>query len=69
MGDSVPEVVAQLHYHIVFSTKYRKPALRGTIGEQVRELIREICKGLEIDILISMSAMSEGNAARSERVR
>ena len=31
--------VYQLHYHFVFSTKYRKPALRGTIGEQVRGLI------------------------------
>jgi putative transposase len=43
--------VYQLHYHFVFSTKYRKPALRGTIGEKVRELIREICKSLEVDIL------------------
>jgi hypothetical protein len=34
--------VYQLHYHFVFSTKYRKPALRGTVGEKVRELIREL---------------------------
>ena len=40
-----------LHYHFVFSTKYRKPALRGSVGTTVRDLIREVCKGLEIEIL------------------
>jgi REP element-mobilizing transposase RayT len=30
--------VYQLHYHFVFSTKYRKPALKGSIGEKVRDL-------------------------------
>jgi len=40
-----------VHYHFVFSTKYRKPALVGSIGVTVRDLIREICKSLEVDIL------------------
>ena len=41
----------QLHYHFVFITKYRKPALRGEIGKRVRELIREICRSNDIEIL------------------
>lgn len=43
--------VYQLHYHFVFSTKYRKPVLRGDIAIEVRDLIREICRANEIDIL------------------
>ena len=40
-----------LHYHFVFITKYRKPVLRGDIGNQVRDLIREICRTHDIEIL------------------
>jgi putative transposase len=40
-----------LHYHFVFITKYRKPVLRGDIGTEVRDLIREVCRTLEIEIL------------------
>jgi putative transposase len=43
--------VYRLHYHFVFITKYRKPALRGVVGERVRELIREICRGMDIEIV------------------
>jgi putative transposase len=43
--------VFQLHYHFVFITKYRKPVLRGDIAVKVRDLIREICRANEIDIL------------------
>src|SRR5258708_32312935 len=43
--------VYQLHYHFVFSTKYRKPVLRGDIAIEVRDLIRQICRAHEIDIL------------------
>jgi len=43
--------VYQLHYHFVFSTKYRKPALKGDVGLKVRDLIREVCRSLEVDIL------------------
>lgn len=43
--------VYQLHYHFVFSPKYRKPVLRGEVGLRVRELIREICKTLDVEIL------------------
>src|SRR2546422_10770569 len=33
--------VYSLHYHFVFTTKYRKPVLVGEIGHSVRDLIRE----------------------------
>ena len=35
----------------MFIPKYRKPVLRGDVGERLRELIREICKSLDIEIL------------------
>ncbi len=44
-------VVYRLRYHFVFITKYRKPALRGEIGKEVRDLTREICRSLDIEIV------------------
>ena len=41
----------QLPYHFVFSTKYRKPVRRGDIAIEVRDLIREICRANDIEIL------------------
>ena len=43
--------VYEIHYHFVFITKYRKPALRGEIGLEVRRLVREICRSLDVEIL------------------
>lgn len=43
--------VYALHYHFVFITKYRKPVLRGEIGTDVRDMIREICRTLDVEIL------------------
>jgi len=43
--------VYQLHYHFVFIPKYRKPVLRGEVGLRLRELIREICRTHDIEIL------------------
>jgi len=40
-----------IKYHLVWITKYRKPILTGEIANRVRELIREICKGKEIEII------------------
>jgi putative transposase len=40
-----------LKYHIVWITKYRKKVLKGEVGVKLRELIREICKGNDIEIL------------------
>ena len=43
--------VYDIKYHIVWITKYRKPVLRGEIAERLRDLIREICKARDIEIL------------------
>ena len=43
--------VYSLHYPFVFTTKYCKPVLVGEIGFSVRDLIREICRSEDIDIL------------------
>ncbi|MGD0238240.1 MAG: IS200/IS605 family transposase [Syntrophorhabdales bacterium] len=43
--------VYDIKYHLVWSTKYRKKVLYGQIAERLRELIREICKSNEIDII------------------
>ena len=38
-------------YHIVWITKYRKKVLGGEVGKRVRELVREICKRHDVEIL------------------
>jgi REP-associated tyrosine transposase len=43
--------VYSLHYHFVFITKYRKPVLRGDVATDVRDLVREICRSNDIEIL------------------
>ena len=43
--------VYRLHYHFVFIPKYRKPVLRGDVGRRLRDLIRQVCQGHEIDIV------------------
>ena len=40
-----------MHYHFIFIPKYRKPELRGDVALRVRELIREICRTHNIEIL------------------
>ena len=40
-----------LKYHIVWITKYRKKVLQGLIAERTRELIREICKTNDVEII------------------
>ena len=43
--------VYQCHYHFVFIPKYRKPILRGQVALAVRDLVREVCKAYDIEIL------------------
>ncbi len=40
-----------IKYHIVWITKYRKPVLVGELAKRVRELIRQICKGMDVEII------------------
>ena len=40
-----------IKYHIVWITKYRKPIITGKIAERTRELLRQICKTNEVEVL------------------
>jgi REP element-mobilizing transposase RayT len=40
-----------LKYHFVWITKYRKPVLIKEVAVRVRELIGEICKSVDIEIV------------------
>ena len=40
-----------IKYHFVWVTKYRKPILTGEVGVRLRDLVREICRTHEIEIL------------------
>ena len=43
--------VYDLKYHIVWITKYRKPILQGEIAKRARDLLREICKAKDVEII------------------
>ena len=43
--------VYDLKYHLVWITKYRKPVMRGDIAVRVRDLIREISRSMDVEIL------------------
>jgi putative transposase len=43
--------VYDLKYHIVWITKYRKPVMSGDIAVRVRDLIREISRSLDVEII------------------
>ena len=37
--------------HIIFLPKYRKKILTGYLGEKIRDLIRQICSEIEVEII------------------
>ena len=43
--------VYDIKYHLVWITKYRKPVLEGEIAKRARELIREICRSCDVEII------------------
>ena len=43
--------VYDIKFHLVWITKYRKPVLFGDVAIRLRELIREICKTMDIEII------------------
>ncbi len=47
----IPRLYYDLKVHIVWITKYRKKVLKGDVSHRVRELIREICKANEVEII------------------
>jgi putative transposase len=56
-GDSMENYKKTSHstydikYHLVWITKYRKAVITGQIAERTRELIRQVCKENEVEIL------------------
>lgn len=42
---------ADIKYHLVWITKYRKPVITGQIALRTRELIRIVCQSNEVEIL------------------
>ena len=43
--------VYDIKYHLVWITKYLKPVLQGEIAIRARELIREICRSYDVEII------------------
>ena len=43
--------VFEIHLHLVWITKYRRPALSGEVARRVRDLIRDICAQHEVNII------------------
>ena len=43
--------VFSIHLHRVWATNYRKAILSGEVGVRVRELIRQICRDEDVEIL------------------
>ena len=40
-----------IHLHLVWTTKYRKKVLRGDVGQRLRELVRQICREEDVEII------------------
>ncbi|BBO33421.1 IS200/IS605 family transposase [Lacipirellula parvula] len=40
-----------IKYDFVWLTKYSKKVLTGAVGERVRELVRDVCRANQIEIL------------------
>jgi len=52
--DRSSHIVYDLKYHLAWTTKYPKyprPILKGEIAARLRELIREICRSNDVEIL------------------
>jgi len=43
--------IYDIKYHLVWITKYRKPVLEGEIAKRASELIREICRSNDVEII------------------
>ncbi len=43
--------VYDIKYHLVWITKYRKKILTGELAKRVRDIIREVCKANEVEII------------------
>ena len=48
--------VFELHVHLVWSTKYRKRILKKDLGYRLREILRQTCSDLHVEILSGVIA-------------
>ncbi len=48
--------IFQLHVHLVWCTKYRKDVLRKDVGKRLRDLSRQICSDMVVEILSGVVA-------------
>ena len=48
--------VFRLHVHLVWCTKYRKGVLRGDVGQRLRELAKQMCSDMGVEILSGVVA-------------
>ena len=62
-----PHTRYDLKYHFVWVTKYRKRILSGPVGIRLRELVREICRTHDVEILEGSGAGIFGLEATSWR--
>ena len=47
----ISHVQYEIEYHIVWTTKYRYRVLAGKIARRTRELIRQSCNSMEVNII------------------
>jgi putative transposase len=43
--------VSLVNYHFIWCPRYRRKILRGEVDERLRELIRQISEGLELEVI------------------
>ena len=43
-----------IEYHVVWTTKYRYKVLSGRIAERCRELIRQSCNSMNVNIIVNL---------------
>ena len=43
--------IFEIHLHLVWITKYRRPALTGDVAVRLRDLVRDICGQHEVKIM------------------
>ena len=63
--------VFEIHLHLVWITRYRRPALNGEVAVRVRDLMRDTCAEHEVKIMKEVIAtyIAEQNIDQDEDFR
>ncbi|MFY0654036.1 MAG: IS200/IS605 family transposase [Cyclobacteriaceae bacterium] len=43
--------IYDIKYHLVWITKYRKPVLSGELAKRIRDLVRQICRSMDVELI------------------